>query len=1181
MYERNMKIWILSVINLICCCMDVAAQVIENPVFDRTDNISFRIKKVELTKDTTYLYCSLSMETGSWANISQDTYLYDTKSGNKYPLIKCLGLPYSPQKRIFYNNERCIITLCFPPIGNILKFDLIESQEDRAFNVYGVDLTNSYEEPFHEVEIYRFENMASFYDSAGDTLKTIQYRTKEIEAAKYVFGVKSKTLSSALTKASLMYEKYDFYQKAIDYEKQGGDIIGRLEGKYNWNYALHLVTLARYYSHAENYVMSINQYKQSIEILDSIHIVDDLYALVLYSIACDYYEIGNEANALICQKKCVKARRSLGNMEKYINELRNILLTGPRTGRMRRIEIVLEELNNLPDFVDTSSVAISGIYKQIASMYSIMEKNRKAIDFCDKALDILKNSKNEISNEYAELLGLKCKYHSHILESKEAIATGELAKQIFDTLRISSLKYAELLHDLAYVYGLTLNYERAIQLEKKACEIFGVACDWLSLAESYNSIGFYYQKIHILDKAEQYTMEAIKILSNHCDAKQYIMDEVAITGNEYLNKPSALVSIKQRIDIDMSSFKSNLALIYQKQGRLIEAIETERKNSKKNSEKTHDNMNSAISLFNLSEFHLKNGCFSDAIKCAEESFKIINTEKTDNNALLILQLAKICFQAGDSTKAIQFAIESLATSENNNDNESKQLTLSLLSYFYWKRHDFEKAEQYLAEELDYLTNLISNELIGMTTEQKQRLWDKYEYNFLLYRSVIEKSDRNSILLSKLYDYILFSKSLLLDTEIQQDVNNLSRLNAKWNDIQQHLSDDAIAIEFITTLEDEGDYNTYHALVIDKKSPSPTMITLYSESKLEKIKKTKTCNIRDIVGELIWKPILAQYATVKDIYFSPDGILHMLPIEYYSVDGTNSMFEYYNMYRLSSTKELIRESGNLRPNSAVLYGGLDYNQLKKDSSRANSNEMSSVWRGIAERGGFEPLFNTVLETQEIKKLLSMENISTTLYSGDNGTEESFRALSGRRHDIIHLATHGMYIRSDEVDTKKNENNFDFLESLASIYDPVKEDVTLTHSFLVMSGGNKLLARESDLDKNNDGILTSKEISQLDLKGLDLVVLSACESALGDVDYGGVYGLQRGFKKAGANTILMSLDKVDDEATRILMVEFYRNLMNGKTKYQSLKEAQKHLREVENGKYDAPKYWASFIMLDGIN
>jgi len=469
----------------------------------------------------------------------------------------------------------------------------------------------------------------------------------------------------------------------------------------------------------------------------------------------------------------------------------------------------------------------------------------------------------------------------------------------------------------------------------------------------------------------------------------------------------------------------------------------------------------------------------------------------------------------------------------------------------------------------------------MTTEQKQRLWGKYENNFLLYRNIIEKSDRNVSLLSKLYDFILFSKSLLLDTEIRQDTNSISRLDVKWNDIQQHLSNVAIAVEFISTMEGEGEYNTYHALVIDKNSSSPRMITLYSESKLEEIMKTETRNIRDIVGELIWKPILAQYTTVKDIYFSPDGILHMLPIEYYSSDGTNIMSEHYNMYRLSSTKELIREINKHQPNSAVLYGGLDYNQFIENASGSNASEIPSVWRGIAERGGFDPLFNTALETQEIKKLLTEKNISTTLYSGETGTEESFRNLSGQSHGIIHLATHGMYVNPDNVDIKKNENNFDFLESMVNLNDPVKEDVTLTHSFLVMAGGNRVISRIPVSDKSNDGILTSKEISQLDLRGLDLVVLSACESALGEINNGGVYGLQRGFKKGGANTIVMSLGKVDDEATRLLMVEFYRNLMNGNTKHKSLQEAQQYLRKVDNGKYNDPKYWASFIMLDGLN
>ena len=134
---------------------------------------------------------------------------------------------------------------------------------------------------------------------------------------------------------------------------------------------------------------------------------------------------------------------------------------------------------------------------------------------------------------------------------------------------------------------------------------------------------------------------------------------------------------------------------------------------------------------------------------------------------------------------------------------------------------------------------------------------------------------------------------------------------------------------------------------------------------------------------------------------------------------------------------------------------------------------------------------------------------------------------------------------------------------------------------MSGGNKLIYRKTIAPQIDDDILTAFEISQLDLRKVDMVVLSACETGLGDINSNGIYGLQRGFKKAGVNTILMSLDKVDDESTKLLMVEFYKNLMDGKSKRQSLKDAQKYLRQVDNGKYDKPEYSAPFIILDGLN
>lgn len=235
--------------------------------------------------------------------------------------------------------------------------------------------------------------------------------------------------------------------------------------------------------------------------------------------------------------------------------------------------------------------------------------------------------------------------------------------------------------------------------------------------------------------------------------------------------------------------------------------------------------------------------------------------------------------------------------------------------------------------------------------------------------------------------------------------------------------------------------------------------------------------------------------------------------------------------------------------------------------------------LTNRSGFEPLPNTIKEVNEIAGILSKSNVSCVTYTGSDGIEESFKNLSEKRCNIIHIATHGMFVDLDTDNAFLSANNLGFIDDKKSFL--YEEDAALARSFLVMSRGNGLSQHCVIPPGIDDGILTAQEIANIDLEGIDLVVLSACQSALGIINNEGVYGLQRGFKKAGANTILMSLDKVDDEATKILMVEFYRNLMDGKTKHQSLKNAQRYLRQVDNGKFDNPQYWASFIMLDGLN
>lgn len=269
-----------------------------------------------------------------------------------------------------------------------------------------------------------------------------------------------------------------------------------------------------------------------------------------------------------------------------------------------------------------------------------------------------------------------------------------------------------------------------------------------------------------------------------------------------------------------------------------------------------------------------------------------------------------------------------------------------------------------------------------------------------------------------------------------------------------------------------------------------------------------------------------------------------------------------MYRLSSTRELVeREIDDDHFSNAYLYGGLSYEDTN-DGRKANI------------RSGFEPLFNTKIEIDEISIILKKNGVNTVELTGNNGTEQSIKDLSNTDVEILHIATHGAY-RDKETEIVNSYGS-----SMIYQYSPNEE--VHANSFLVMSGANCHLNNGEPLNTEEDGLLTANEISKLDLHKIKMLVLSACETARGN--YGTddmMWGVQRGFKEAGVKSILMSLRKVDDEATRILMVEFYKNLMSGKTKLQSLKDAQKHLRQVDNGKYDDPRYWASFILLDGLN
>lgn len=142
--------------------------------------------------------------------------------------------------------------------------------------------------------------------------------------------------------------------------------------------------------------------------------------------------------------------------------------------------------------------------------------------------------------------------------------------------------------------------------------------------------------------------------------------------------------------------------------------------------------------------------------------------------------------------------------------------------------------------------------------------------------------------------------------------------------------------------------------------------------------------------------------------------------------------------------------------------------------------------------------------------------------------------------------------------------------------------MVRSGLLFAGGNRAWTGKRHIEGIDDGILTAKEISTLNFSSVDLVVLSACQTGLGIVKANeGVYGLQRAFKLAGAETIIMSLWEVDDLATSIMMSAFYEKYLAGYSKSEAFKYAVDSIRyyRIDNEqRFDSPYYWAAFIMLD---
>ncbi len=421
----------------------------------------------------------------------------------------------------------------------------------------------------------------------------------------------------------------------------------------------------------------------------------------------------------------------------------------------------------------------------------------------------------------------------------------------------------------------------------------------------------------------------------------------------------------------------------------------------------------------------------------------------------------------------------------------------------------------------------------------------------------------------------------LDKAFQQKMQSLSLSTAvpiiTHYEVSAALDKDEALIDYADFVKKDGSH-VYAAFVVKPGRKHPKLINVFEQSSLDSVIVEKNCKYSDLYSDyyqefmydLLWEPLIKELKGSNTVYFVPSEVLNQIAVEAVKLPDGQYVGDRYNFVRLSNAKEIFKYKRVVKDNdfsSAAIYGGLTYEVSPTTMlEEASAFEIPSLYamRGATDsikvKEGFKQLKMSGVEVMEIAEILSQSDIKTKLFMGTHGTEESFVSMSGNSPDLVLISTHGFYYSPENIPSWSSLNGYDNAMYLTG---------------LVMSGGNAEYLGKEIPDGVMGGLLTSSDISRLDFSKTKMVVLSACETGLGDTTNEGVYGLQRAFKKAGAGTLVMSLWAVSDLATKDFMVCFHKELVkSGWNKRLAFNMAKQYLRQ----KYNNPFYWAAFIMVD---
>ena len=838
-------------------------------------------------------------------------------------------------------------------------------------------------------------------------------------------------------------------------------------------------------------------------------------------------------------------------------------------------------------------------------MYTNVEDRDR---YAEEASKLAKQFYGNNSLQYADFL-----YRSTLLDDKTGKQTiNKLIEccNIFESKKITSVKtYAECLKKLALEYIMIGNFDKAIGTTVKYGEmikdIYGekslLYADYLEqIAECYkiyssesskNTYEQYHRALSSLEKAtecsgQDYAMFLLHAASScrvyGCELKKEGVanaDSILMQGRD---EAVRAIDCLKKASGEENSFvylaNCSLCAIYRDLGDINTALTIADKNATLASKiYGHESREHLKALCNIASLYENASKYDSAIEIHEKVKTLCN--KLD----------------GTNTSQVKF------------DNISGWLSC------LYNMNDTTELMPLSKEYLNGLKTNLKHDFLFMTSEEQSLYWTNTLQNNKLALLLNWKNLGNicAPMADICFDAVLFSKGILLNSEL--DVNEAIRSNAEYQELYNEIKNDRSHLDQLTrqglseteanvkrseiydkenllvkklssesqylrnfdlTVDDikkqlganeaavefYDDLGTYYAFVVSPTEQHVRVRKLCHEFDIESL-KGKSCS-QDSLYNLIWKPLEADLANAKRVFFSPTGKLYSLAIECTDAHSDRIYHRYSSLQRLCcpATKGL---SGK-----AVVYGGINYDG---SSSSPNTDKHTANQKNASRlRGTMDYLPASYSEACEVAGLLRKQGKSVTLLSGDAATEKSFADLSHASVDILHISTHGFYWSADKYEKLVSENPYLNQGKKFTLI----EDAAMARTGILFAGANAVFSHNATSQNDNDGIVSAKDICFLDFKGIDMVVLSACKTGLGDVAYEGVFGLQRAFKKAGAGSIVMSLWNVDDNVTQEFMTLLYSNLGKGYTKEAAIENARRKLKT----KYPNFKDWAAFVLLD---